>query len=169
MQSAEETLSRLASSFASTTSLEGLVRPMLNLIQQATGLDSVYLTRISIDEGVQDVIYACSSDALALQEGASVPWQDTLCRRALNENRFVTQDVPLIWSDSQAARALGIQTYIGAPVRNQSADLQGTLCGASTERLEIPETTLTTLQQCADLIAHQISREEQARRGNAHG
>ncbi len=164
MESAEESLSRLANSFSSAASLEGLVRPLLNLIQQATGLESVYLTMINMADEVQEVVYARNSGTLTLKEGLRVPWQDTLCRRALNENRFMTQEVPSIWGDSAVARDLGIQTYVSVPLRNLDQDLLGTLCGASTERLDVSGTSLATLHLCADLIAHQITREEHARR-----
>ncbi|MGM0451101.1 MAG: sensor domain-containing diguanylate cyclase [Pseudomonadota bacterium] len=158
----EHTLSQLAQSFSSAASLEGLVRPMLDLIQQATGLDSVYLTMIDPEEEIQDIVYARNTGQLELKEGLRVPWQDTLCRRALDENRLVTQDVPAVWGDSRAARRLGLQTYVTVPVRNLDNGLLGTLCGASAERMEVSETSLATLHLCADLIAHQITREEHA-------
>ena len=163
MKSAQESLSRLATSFTSAVSLEDLVRPMLDLIQQATGLDSVYLTTINLEEEIQEIVYARNSGKLELKEGLRVPWQDTLCRRALQENRMITQDVPAVWGDSSAARELGLQTYVTVPVNSLDGKLHGTLCGASAERMEVSDTSLATLHLCADLIAHQITREEHAR------
>ncbi|MYL25230.1 MULTISPECIES: sensor domain-containing diguanylate cyclase [Halomonadaceae] len=158
----ETALSQLAHSVASAVSLEGLVRPMLDLIQQATGLDSVYLTMYRPEDDSQEIIYARNTGALTLKEGLRVPWQDTLCRRALTENRLLTQDVPNTWGDSLAARRLGIQTYVTVPVRRLDDGLLGTLCGASSRSVEIADTSLATLRLCADLIAHQITREEHA-------
>ena len=159
----ETTLSQLAHSVASAVSLEGLVRPMLDLIQQATGLDSVYLTMYRPKDESQEIIYARNTGLLMLREGLRVPWQDTLCRRALSEGRLLTQDVPGVWGDSQAARKLGIQTYVTVPVCRLDDGLLGTLCGASAQRVEVAETSLATLRLCADLIGHQITREEHAR------
>ncbi|XOZ35136.1 diguanylate cyclase domain-containing protein [Halomonadaceae bacterium KBTZ08] len=154
-------LSQLAHSVSSAVSLEGLVRPMLDLIQQATGLDSVYLTMLHHEEDAQEIVYARNSGQLTLKEGRRIPWQNTLCRRALTENRLLTQDVPDVWGDSSLARELGIQTYVTVPVR-QSDTLSGTLCGASASRKAISDANLATLHLCADLIAHHISREEHA-------
>ncbi|MGM0435223.1 MAG: sensor domain-containing diguanylate cyclase [Pseudomonadota bacterium] len=158
----ETTLSQLAHSVSSAVSLEGLVRPLLDLIQQATGLDSVYLTMLRPGDDCQEVIYARNTGSLTLKEGLRVPWQDTLCQRALSENRLLTQDVPDVWGDSAAAQRLGIQTYVTVPVRRLDDGLLGTLCGASDRRVDVAETSLATLRLCADLIAHQITREEHA-------
>ncbi|WP_179105677.1 sensor domain-containing diguanylate cyclase [Vreelandella utahensis] len=159
----ETTLSQLAHSVSSAVSLEGLVRPMLDLIQQATGLDSVYLTMLRPEDACQEIIYARNTGSLTLKEGLRVPWQDTLCQRALSENRLLTQDVPDVWGNSPVARRLGIQTYVTVPVRRLDDGLLGTLCGASAQRMDVTETSLATLRLCADLIAHQITREEHAR------
>lgn len=154
-------LSQLAHSVSSAVSLEGLVRPMLDLIQQATGLDSVYLTRLDHEKDVQEIVYARNSGQLVFKEGRRIPWQDTLCRRALTENRLFTQEVPTAWKDSSVAQQLGIQTYVTVPVC-QDSTLIGTLCGASASRQAVSDANLATLHLCADLIAHQISREEHA-------
>lgn len=159
----ENTLAQLAHSVSSAVSLEGLVRPMLDLIQQATGLDSVYLAIFHHADDTQEIVYARNTGSLTLKEGLRVPWQDTLCRRALSENRSVTPDVPSVWSESSVARYLGIQTYVSVPVRSLDDGLLGTLCGASSERVNVSQASLATLNLCADLIAHQITREEHAR------
>jgi hypothetical protein len=55
---------------------------------------------------------------VGLLQGLSVPWSDTLCKRAIDEGRMSTSDVASCWGDSDAARQLGIQTYVSAPIRN---------------------------------------------------
>lgn len=54
-----------------------------------------------------------------------MPWHDTLCKRALDEGRPFTADVGQCWGDSQAAAALGIQTYASTPVRMSDGQLYG--------------------------------------------
>ncbi len=40
--------------------------------------------------------------------------------QVLEERRFLTRDVPSHWGDSEAAKALGLETYLSVPVyRNE--------------------------------------------------
>jgi len=122
-------------------------------------MESVYLTAIDETEGVQKIIYSRNSGALQMQEGLEVPWQDTLCRRALNEGRFFTDDVPACWGDSSAARALGIRSYLTLPVFVGDNELFGTLCAASSSTVELPDNAESILSLCVELIAKQVERE----------
>jgi len=155
----DQLLERLSRSYSGSASLETLTRPLLDLGQQVTGMESVYLTAIDETEGVQKIIYSRNSGALQMQEGLEVPWQDTLCRRALNEGRFFTDDVPACWGDSSAARALGIRSYLTLPVFVGDNELFGTLCAASSSTVELPDNAESILSLCVELIAKQVERE----------
>ena len=76
---------QLADSITDAHSLEQLVRPLLALLESATGLESTYMTAIDEAAGLQHVLYARNSRSLNIPEGLSVPWGDTLCKRALDE------------------------------------------------------------------------------------
>ena len=129
-----ELLDHLSESVTSARSVEELTRPLLEMLEAVTGLESTYLTSIDEIRGVQHVLYARNSSAMQIPEGLTVPWNDTLCKRALEEGRAFTDDVPACWGDSQAARDLGIRTYVSKPVRMGNGALYGTLCAASTQR-----------------------------------
>lgn len=75
----------LAESLENARSLEELVRPLLELLEATTGLESTYMTTIDEQAGVQHILFARNSDRLQIPEGLSVPWNDTLCKRALEE------------------------------------------------------------------------------------
>jgi len=122
---------QLSDSVARARTLEELTRPLLELLETVTGLESTYLTTIDLAEGLQRVVYARNSHDLQIPEGLTVPWGDTLCKRALDEGRLYTDNVGSIWGDSEAARLLGIQTYVSTPVRTDDGALYGTLCAAS--------------------------------------
>ena len=155
----DQLLERLARSTTDAASLETLTRPLLDLGQQVTGMESVYLTAIDETEGVQKIIYSRNSGALQMQEGLEVPWQDTLCRRALNEGRFFTEDVPNRWSDSRIARKLGIKSHVMLPIHVGDRELFGTLCAASSSTVELPDNAQSILSLCVELIANQVERE----------
>lgn len=164
-------LQRLAISVTEGNDLEGLVRPFLEILEEVTGLESTYLTRIDRDKGLQHIVYSHNTQTqrLNIPEGLSVDWDDTLCKRALDENRPFTDDVDTCWGDSEAARALGIGTYLSQPIRIGDGELYGTLCGASGARKKVSTEAGQLLSMLARLIARQIERDlllEQLRREN---
>jgi diguanylate cyclase len=161
---------QLSDSVATARTLEDLTRPLLELLEAVTGLESTYLTTVDLAEGLQHVVYARNSRDLQIPEGLTVPWDDTLCRRALDEGRPYTDDVCGLWGDSGAARELGIQTYLSTPVRSEDGALYGTLCAASSERKPLAPEAGYALRLFAGLIEQQVARErllEGLQRANA--
>ena len=155
----EPLLARLALSVSGAENLEGLTRPLLELLETVTGMESTYLTTIDLSRGIQHVLFARNTERVLIPEGLDVPWDDTLCKRALEEDRPYTDDVSSCWGDSEAARALGLQTYLSQPVRNLDGGLYGTLCAASGRKVIVAGETVKVLGLFARLIAHQVERE----------
>lgn len=152
-------LSRLADTVGTSRSLEELTRPLLEMLAGITGMESTYLTSIDLDAGVQHVRFARNAAQMQIPEGLSVSWSDTLCKRALDEGRPYTDDVGSQWGDSEAARALGIQTYASTPVHGQEGQLLGTLCAASGSRVPLSPATGQMLQFFSRLIGNFLERE----------
>jgi diguanylate cyclase len=150
---------RLSDSVQKARTLEDLTRPLLEMLEAVTGLESTYLTTVDLAEGMQHVIYARNSQDLQIPEGLSVPWGDTLCKRALDEDRPFTDDVAGIWGDSGAARELGIQTYVSTPVRTDDGRLYGTLCAASSRKQPLTAEARHVLGLFARLIEQHVERE----------
>lgn len=140
--------------------LESLTRPLLEMLETVTGLESTYLTQIDLEQSAQHILYARNSAALQIPEGVSVEWSDTLCRRALDEGRLYAADVADRWGDSAAARAMGIRTYMSSPVRTSSGSLYGTLCGASAEHKPLVTGSEHLIAFFARLIAEHVEREQ---------
>ena len=157
-------LTQLAESVAQAHDLESLTRPMLELLEAVTGLESTYLTTIDADRNVQRILFSRNSRQLDIPEGLEVPWGDTLCKRALDEGRPYEDDVAARWGDSEAARNLGIRTYLSQPVRTTDGAVYGTLCAASGRQVAVPPETLNVLGMFARLIAQQVDRERLLRR-----
>jgi len=152
-------LERLSTSVTSAKTVEDLTRPLLEMLESVTGLESTYLTVIDLDQGVQRILYARNTRQLQIPEGLSVPWADTLCKRALDAKQPFTDDVGGCWGDSDAARALGIQTYLSTPVRMENGALYGTLCAASAERHSLNPQAQRLLGLFATLIGQHVERE----------
>jgi len=153
-------LGEVTRTVAAAKTLEELARPLLLLLQMTTGLESTYLTHVDEAAGQQHVLYSLNASTMHIPEGLTVPWQDTLCRRALSEGVTSTPDALAKWGDVEAARALGIRTYITTPVRFDDGRLYGTLCAASTATTPVTDETRTMLDLFATLIQQQIEREQ---------
>lgn len=155
----DDLVGRLADSMEHGDTLEGLVRPLLELLEAVTGLESTYLTSIDHKAGLQSVLYARNTRRLSVAEGLTVPWEDTLCRRALEEQVHYVDDVASRWGDSAAARELGIATYASVPVRTAGGQLFGTLCAASDEPRPERADAVTVMRMFSQIIARQVERE----------
>jgi diguanylate cyclase len=164
-------LERLSQSVAAAQSLEQLTRPLLEMLEIVTGLESVYLTSIDEAAGIQFVDFARNAGELQINEGLEVPWSDTLCKRCIDEGRRFTSNVSEIWSDSQSAKALGIETYASAPVCASNGLIIGTLCAASKQSQSIGPRARSALNLFSKIIAQHIERERllaEVRRSNEY-
>lgn len=161
MAQLDDDLRFLARSVSHADDIETFVRPILKLVNRCSGLESVFLTMVDEAQGVQRVWFAENTSALQINEGLIAPWDDTLCKRALAEGRYITNNVPTCWGDSKIAHQLGIQTYATVPIHLLDNKLVGTLCGASKNSLLIGDDIVDLLHLCSELIAVQLSRKEQ--------
>lgn len=157
-------LGTLAHSVSKAGNVEDLTRSLLQLIQRISGLQSIYLTVVDQAAQIQRVLYSQNTADLTINEGLSAPWKDTLCRRALLEGRYATDDVPGSWGDSEIASELKLQSYVAVPVLNEDNSLYGTLCGASTIKTQVSQEVVELVQLCAELISHQLEREKRTHR-----
>lgn len=152
-------LDRLVTVVSKSEDLEGLVRPLLELLESVTGLESTYLTTIDLERDVQQILFSRNARAPNIPERLQVRWDDTLCKRALDEKRPYVDDVAAHWGDSDAARAMGITTYLSEPVHVADGELYGTLCGASRAQVPVTADTRRLLKMFSKLIARQIERD----------
>jgi diguanylate cyclase len=155
----QDLISQLSAALVEKTSFQGLVRELLGMLELVTDLESTYLTKIDLKGSAQEILFSRNSKTMTIPEGLTVPWGDTLCKRAIDEGRPYTDDVAGCWGDSQAAKALGITTYASVPIRLEDGSLYGTLCGASSEKKPMTERGAQVLQLFAKLISQQIEKD----------
>lgn len=156
----DQILSLLSETVPKARTLEELTRPLLSLLSKVTGMESTYLTTINIEEGIQRVEFARNVGNMVIPEGLVVPWADTLCKRALEENRLYTDDVAQCWGDSEAAAALGIKTYVSAPIRGQDGKVLGTVCAASSDQVARQPDAEPLLNLLSGLLSYSLEREQ---------
>jgi len=153
-------IERISTVLESEKTLEGFVRQLLEMLELVTEMESTYLTRIDAEGIQQQILFSRNSKEMQIPEGLSVPWEDTLCKRAMDEGRPFTCDVPGIWGDSLAAKQLGITTYISTPVMLSDGHLYGTLCAASSQIHPLSERAEQVLELFAELIGQYIRKEQ---------
>lgn len=163
-------LARVSETLSTEQSLEGLVRQLLEMLEIVTDMESTYLTKVDINARLQHILYARNSKKMQIPEGLSVPWGDTLCKRAIDSGTIFSNQVAERWADCDAAKALGITTYMSIPVHLADGSLYGTLCATSTQQKELSERGEQVLRLFAGLIAQYIQKESlvsQLREANA--
>ena len=153
-------VAQISTALVDETSFEGLVRQLLTLLELATEFESTYLTTIDLDASSQSILFARNSKSMTIPEGLTVPWGDTLCKRALDEERVFTDDVPGVWGDSDAAKALGIVTYVSTPIRLDDGSLYGTLCAASSDMKPLDERGEQVLRLFGKLISQHVEKDK---------
>ena len=121
-------------------------------LERLTGLESTYLTQIHWERDEQEIRVAHNASDLHVPNGARVEWCDTLCRQVLLGGPRFTTEVPDVYPHSQAAQALGLQTYVSVPVYRDDGEVFGTLCGASTSRRPLDETAVRVMELFARVI-----------------
>jgi diguanylate cyclase len=156
----DSVLDRLAISVPAAQSVEELARPLLDLLQATTGLESTFLSAVDLSQGVQSILYAKNGGQLDVTEGASLGWDVSLCRMVLESGQTFVNDADVRWPDSYAVRLMGVRTYMGEPIRLGDGSLYGTLCAVSADRRNPPEQTQRLLKLFATLISRQIEREQ---------
>ncbi|PTQ70043.1 GGDEF domain-containing protein [Pseudomonas sp. GV071] len=152
-------LSFLSETVPKARTVEQLTRPLLTLLNRVTGMESTYLTTIDLEHGVQRIEFARNVGSITIPEGLVVPWEDTLCKRALEENRMYSDNVAECWGDSEAAKALGIRTYVSAPIRAQDGRVLGTVCAASAEQVARSPEVEPLLLLLSSLLGYSLERE----------
>lgn len=161
-------LAQLGQEISADGELPGLVRPLLEMLGELSGLEVVYLTSIDWEAGIQTVEIARNVGTdWSIPEGASHAWHDSLCELSLERDQPWNSDVPGTWGHRAAGRALGIHSFVSVPVEvDTDGPPYGTLCGASPRQVDEDPRVTQVLRLFAQMIATSLQRDnalEQAR------
>lgn len=163
-------LARVSQTLATERTLETLVRQLLEMLELVTRMESTYLTRIDPKAQRQLVMYAHNSSEMQIPEGFSIPWNESLCKRAIDDNCLFCNDVGERWRSCTAAQELGITTFFSIPVQLADGSLYGTLCATSRVKQPYNLEGEQVMRLFANLISHYVEKEtlvQQLRTANA--
>lgn len=95
---------------------------------------------------------------LFIPEEVKLDYSDAVCRYVIEGGPAHTDDVPLVFPQSDVARFMGFQSFVSAPIE-VGDDIYGTLCGASTKRVRLSEAQMDEVRRRARLIGRMLSRD----------
>jgi diguanylate cyclase (GGDEF)-like protein/PAS domain S-box-containing protein len=130
-----------------------LVRVLLAELERLTGLESTYLTRIDTARGVQEILAVHNVGKLQIGAGLRVPLEDTVCIRALRDHRPRVRSLAQVYPEAAAALRLGIESFVTVPVLDDEGGMVGTLCGASSRQIDLPDSVVGVMELFARLIS----------------
>ncbi len=93
-----------------------------------------------------------------LHEGDSADRSDSFCHRLLAGAPSTTSDAANdpAYADTPVRERLGVQTYVGVPVRDADGTVVATLCGIDRGNVEVSEEAISVLRQLAKVVASQL-------------
>ncbi len=142
--------------------LEGLTRPLLEALARIAGLESTYLTVFDWDRREQEVRFVHRAGDVGIEEGSRLPLHEDVSEESLPGVTRSPAQMPRTHPDSQAARRLGLRTYVSVPVVLAKHELYGMICGASRRAGAVTEPVVSVMEFFAAIVADHITRERVA-------
>ncbi len=162
MLGASEILWHASVAVAAARTTEQLARSLLDLLLKTTAFDCAYLTSIDFEAAKQTILFSRSDGNIQIIEGKSFQWNDSLCKRALEDVEDFEKNHAIHCNDSPGARALGIKMYAGRPVYLADDQIYGTLCVANSKDRPLSTEAKHALWLFASLISQQVQRDRLA-------
>ena len=146
---------------------ERTTRPLLELIQRLTGMETSFVTEIDWPSQRQEVVLALNASELQVTEGTVIDWSDSMCRWAFLSSKAQSVDVPADYPGSLGA-GQGMRTFFALPILSGDAIL-GTVCGASRKAVDLGLDTMANIRLIAEALSFQMEAHAQtgALRGRA--
>lgn len=150
----DSVLAQVALAVTAATDAESLVRPLLDVVLEATGMETAYVTFYDAAGQTLEHRYVRNAGSVQLPEGLTLPWPETLCYRLQQKDLVWSADVPRELAGVPMAEQAGVRSFLSLPITGGDGPLYGTLCAGSTEHLFVGEDTLLYLRMLARIVGH---------------
>jgi len=138
--------------------LEELTRPLLEALAKLAGLECTYLTVFDWERREQEVRFVHRAGDVEIAEGSRLELPDGVSQEILLGVTRSPAEMPRTYADSQAAKRLGLRTYVSVPVVLAEHQLFGMICGASRHPQPVGEPVVTVMEFFAQIIADHMGR-----------
>lgn len=143
-----------------TSELRYVARPLLELMQRLSGMETTFVTRIDWADQRQEVVVALnSSPDLEVAENSWVDWADSMCRWVMLSGTEQSANVGQDFPGSLGYERLGMKTFFAVPILAGDDQVLGTVCGASRRAMPVDEETLGLMRLVSQAMAHQLQTE----------
>lgn len=136
--------------------LERLARPLLQLIQHLTGLETSFVTEIDWVAQTQEVVLALNTSELDVEEGSTVDWSESMCRWALLASTEQSADVLVDFPGSVGGEKLGMRTFVALPILDGDSTI-GTVCAASRRSVKIEPEVVESMRLISQAMSFQVA------------
>ena len=138
--------------------LEQVARPLLQLIQHITGMETSFITAIDWENQQQDVLFSLNTGAMQLAEDSRVDWADSMCRSMFLAGLAQTSAVGVSVPATTGATALGMNSFFALPLLAGDCPI-GTVCGASRRAVVLDDEQLVSMQLITDALQQLLQSE----------
>lgn len=135
-------------------------RPLLQLVQHLTDMETSFITSIDWEAQHQDVVLSLNTGPLSVAEGGRVEWRRSLCRSMFLAGRAHSADVVNEIPGSEAARESGMRSFFALPILVDDVAV-GTVCGASARSIELSEHAMVSMELIATSLRQQLHTRTQ--------
>lgn len=140
-------------------------RPLLQLVQHLTGMETSFVTMIEWDSQHQDVVLSLNTGDITVEEGGRVEWRQSLCRSMFLSGCTHSADVHAI-PGVDAAKALGMQSFFAVPILQGDVPI-GTVCGASKRPVDLSADQLLSMELIASSLRQLVETRAELRRAQS--
>ena len=118
------------------------------------GMEVVFLGGLTDDTFTFERVHARATWP-GVEAGRSAERSDSFCHRMLAGAPTATADAGAdpAYADTPSREVLGIQSYVGVPVRDSSGAVVATLCGIDRSSVPVDDRTIEVLRQLAEVIS----------------
>lgn len=148
------------------TPLELAARPLLQLAQNISGVESTFVTSIDWDALSQAIVFASNHGALDVAEGVVLDWHDSMCRSLRLAGVVQSCSVGIQVTATPWAVANRIQTFFAMPLIVDEITI-GTVCGASRRKIVLDRAQLDGLGLVAEALQRLLEVEREAASAHA--
>lgn len=149
-------MSGVLSLSADASDLEEVTRPLLRLIQYVTAMETSFITSIDWETQRQEVLFALNTGDMQIPEGTDLAWADSMCRSIFLSGNVSTHMVGSDVPATNGAVASDMQSFVAVPILVADRPI-GTVCGASSRRVELNELQIEALQFVADALQRLVT------------
>lgn len=149
------------------SSFSDATRAILEMLEQQLPGSAVFVGHLDEPNGKFAIIDSRGSAYVPLPPGAELPIEESFCfNLADGRGAPLCEDAAAdpVYGALPTQQRLGIESYVGVPLRLSDGTAIGSLCAAAPTRDRYSESDLQLLQVMARLLAFELERESTQRR-----